>query len=105
LLCFSHNISSIVGVLCNYGGNIIDIDNDIIYHGENIKFCSLRLDSSFIELKVLICKGIGWNLSKINVDVTWMMLGGGHLNCYVVVPIIGDISFNAMIGLVIINDL
>jgi hypothetical protein len=33
------------------------------------------------------------------------MLGGGHLNCYVVVPIISDISFNAMIGLVIVNDL
>ena len=55
LLCFSHNISSIVGVLCNYGGTIIDIDNDITYHGESIEFCSLRLDSSFIELKVLVC--------------------------------------------------
>jgi hypothetical protein len=48
-------MSSIVGILCYYGGKIIDNDNDIIYRGGSTELCSLRLDNSFDKFKNLIC--------------------------------------------------
>ena len=44
-------------------------------------------------------------LSEINIDATWSMLGGSHLNCYVNVPITSDVSFNALVRLVTANRL
>jgi hypothetical protein len=48
-------MSSIVEILYYYGGTTINSDNDIIYHEESTKLCSLRLDSSFHEFKNLVC--------------------------------------------------
>jgi hypothetical protein len=47
-----------MGLLCYYGGTIIDVDNNITYHRESNKFFSLTLDSLFVELKKLVCGGI-----------------------------------------------
>jgi hypothetical protein len=58
----------------------------------------VRLDNSFIKLKNIIYRGIRWNLSKIKIDMTWRMLGGGML-------IVTDVSFNVMIGLTTSNRL
>jgi len=65
----------------------------------------VRLDNSFIKLKNIMYRGIGWNLSKIKIDMTWRMLGGGHPSCYIDVSIVSDVRFNAMIGLTTSNRL
>jgi hypothetical protein len=62
LFWFSQNMSSIMWILCYYSGKIIDNNNNIIYHGGNTELCSLGLDSSFDEFKILVCEGIWWNL-------------------------------------------
>jgi len=35
-LWFSLNMSSIMRILCYYGGKIIDSDNGITYHGDQV---------------------------------------------------------------------
>jgi hypothetical protein len=59
-----------MGLLCYYGGTIIDTNNGITYEGGSNEFFSLRLDSLFGELKNLVYECFGWNLSKIKVDIT-----------------------------------
>lgn len=59
-----------MGLLCYYGGTIIDVDNDITYHKESNKFFCLTLDSLFVELKKLVCGGIWQNFFEIDVDIT-----------------------------------
>ena len=59
-----------MGFLCYYGGTIIDTNNGITYEGISNEFFSLRLDSLFDELENLVYEGIGWNLFKIEVDIT-----------------------------------
>lgn len=63
-------MSFIVRILCYYDGKIINSDNGITHHGGSTELCSLRLDSSFNEFKNLACQGVGWNLSKFDVDIT-----------------------------------
>ena len=60
----------IARILCYYDGKIINSDNDTTHHRESTKLCSLRLDSSMNEFKNLVCQGVGWNLSKFDVDIT-----------------------------------
>jgi hypothetical protein len=91
-------MSSIMGILYYYSGKIIDNNNGIIYHEGSTKLCNLRLNSSLIMI-------IGWNLVKFYVDITWRMLGVGHLTRYVGVPITSNMSFNAMDRLIIVNRL
>ena len=102
---FSQNISSIVGILCYYGGKTIDSNNCIIYHVGSTKLYNLRLDSSFDEFKNLVCQGIEWDLTEFDVDINLRMLGDGHPSRYRGVPITSDMSFNAMVGLIIANEL
>lgn len=73
------------------------------YHEGRTELYSLRLDISFNELKNLVCQGIGWNLVLFDVDITWRVLDGGHLNYYLDVSIISDMSFNSLVELIIAN--
>jgi hypothetical protein len=98
-------MSSIMGILYYYSGKIIDNDNGIIYHEGSTKLYSLRLNSSFDKFKNLVCQGIGWNLVEFYVDITWRMLGVGHLTRYAGVPITSNMSFNAMDRLITVNRL
>jgi len=68
-------MSFIIEILCYCSGTIINTDNSITYHRGSTKLCSLRLDNSFNELKNMVCRGIGWDLSKFDVDITSRMLG------------------------------
>jgi len=92
-----------VGILCYYSGKIINSNNGIIYHEGSVELCSLRLDNSFDKFTNLVCREIGWNLAESNVDITWKMLSGDHLNHYICVPIISDMSFNEMVRLITDN--
>jgi hypothetical protein len=87
-----------MGILYYYSGKIIDNNNGIIYHEGSTKLCNLRLNSSLIMI-------IGWNLVKFYVDITWRMLGVGHLTRYAGVPITSNMSFNAMDRLITVNRL
>jgi hypothetical protein len=68
-------MSSIMEILCYCSDIIINTDNGITYYWGSTKLCSLRLDNSFDELKNMVCRGTGWDLSKFDVDITWRMLG------------------------------
>jgi len=94
-----------MGILYYYSGKIIDNDNGIIYHEGSTKLYSLRLNSSFDKFKNLMCQGIGWNLVEFYVDITWRMLGVGHLTRYVGVPITSNMCFNAIDRLITVNRL
>jgi len=39
-------LAAIIGLLCFYNGNIIDLNNCITYNGESNKFLTTRLDMS-----------------------------------------------------------
>ena len=75
-------------ILRYYDDTVIDTNNDITYHRESTELCDLILNNSLDKLKNLVCRGIGWNFSKFDVDITWRMLGGGYLNCYASVSIL-----------------
>jgi hypothetical protein len=42
----------------------------VIYIGRSIVILSDILDISLVELKEVICEGIGWNCNEIKVDIT-----------------------------------
>jgi hypothetical protein len=44
-------------------------------------------------------------LTEFDVDINLRMLGDGHPSRYRGVPITSDMSFNAMVGLIIANEL
>ena len=61
-------------ILCFYGGIIITIENSIIYNGESHEFLTVASNMSFNELSRMLSGRLGWNMLKIKLKITWMML-------------------------------
>jgi hypothetical protein len=84
-------MSSIILILCLYGGTIINNNNGNTYNGESIEFLIAILDMSLINLSRILYDWLGWNMSEI----TWRMLQiRVNQALYVGVPIYSDESVN-----------
>jgi hypothetical protein len=99
-------MSSIILILCLYGGTIINNNNGNTYNGESIEFLIAILDMSLINLSRILYDWLGWNMLDIKVKITWRMRQiRVSLSCYVGIPIHNGWSVNSIFGFASISGM
>ena len=59
-------------MLYHYGNNIVpEINSSIIYNDVSSLLLIGNLNMSYIEIKEIICHGLGWTYNDIDVEITW----------------------------------
>jgi len=59
-------------MLCYYDDNIVpEVNNNITYHGGSNLLLTNNLSISYVEMKEIICHGLGWNYNDIDDAITW----------------------------------
>jgi len=84
-------ISGNLGILYFHGNIIVNTNNGITYNGRSHEFLTIILNMFIYRLSRMLCDRLGWNMFKIEVEITWRMLQTGISQaCYVGVPICSD---------------
>ena len=64
-------MSNNIFTLCHYGGNIVPkMNNSITYNGKSSLLLIGNLGMSYVEMNEIICHGLKWNYSDIDVEIT-----------------------------------
>jgi len=76
---FFYRMSYNIFMLWHYNDTIVlDVNTSISYNGRSILLLNDNLGISYVEMKEIICHGLGWNYNDIDVEITWRYQIGEH---------------------------